>query len=191
MRLANDEMVLTFSPSVTVILRASLRAAFRLNDKYDGFQALYLAVHDGDTAAVADLIDATCTNQSLYAWSNFNAEQYGALGRRDVTDQLLPFIPVLCGASDNSDAEPRSGEPLSHEEYFTQLYQIGTGWLGWTPEATWNATIAEVLNAKKGRDDLLERIFGSSSDDTETIDATKGLSADVRAQINAIGKGKR
>lgn len=185
MRLANDEISITLpSPGVTLTLRASLRAAFRLNEKYDGFHALYLAIREGNLTAITDLIDATQTGH------RYRQPTVAELLAPEVIDQLLKFIPVLCGANDKSGDEPQSGEPMSFEEYFTQLFQIGTGWLGWTARETWDATPAEIINAKEGRVQMLSAIFGKR-DDTETIDATKGIPADVRAEINAIGKGKR
>ena len=183
MRLAIDEITLALSPGVTVILRPSLRAAFRLNEKYDGFQSLYLAIREGNLTAINDLIDAAQTGH------RHRQPTIAELLAPEVVDQFLAFIPVLCGATDKGDDGPQSGEPLSFEEYFTQLYQIGTGWLGWTPDATWAATPAEIINAKEGRVQMLAAIFGKR-DDTETIDATKGMPADLRKEINAIGKGR-
>jgi hypothetical protein len=189
MRLANDEMILTFSPSVTVILRASLRAAFHVHNKY-GFEALYLAIAEGNLTAIVDLISATCTNQPTFVRYVASEDPSIVPELLATRARLLEFIPGLCGVNDKSGEEPQSGEPLSFEEYFTQLYQIGTGWLGWTARDTWDATPAEIINAKEGRVEMLAAIFGKR-DDTETIDATKGIPADVRAEINAIGKGKR
>lgn len=184
MRLANDEMVLTLSPSVTMTLRPSLRAAFRLNEKYDGFQALYMAIREGNLTAINDLIEAAESGH------RYREPSVAELLAPELIDQLLAFIPVLCGADDRAGEQPEAGEPISFEESFTQLYQIGTGWLGWTPEVTWNATPAEIINAKEGRVQMLAAIFGKR-DDTETIDATKGMPADLRKEINAIGRGKR
>ncbi|SFH83428.1 phage tail assembly chaperone [Bradyrhizobium sp. cf659] len=184
MPLAYDELVLTLSPSVTLALRPSLRAAFRLNEKYDGFQPLYLAIREGNLTAINDLIDAA------QAGHRYREPSIAELLAPEVIDHLLAFIPVLCGANDKGDDEPQTSEPISFEESFTQLYQIGTGWLGWTPEATWNATPAEIINAKEGRVQMLAAIFGKR-DDTETIDATKGMPADLRKEINAIGRGQR
>lgn len=181
MRLADDHFMLTLGGKVYT-LRPTLRAAFYLHRKY-GFPELYQAIHGGNTTAITDLIDAT------QAGHRYREPTIAELLAPEVIDQLLKFIPVLCGANDKSD-EPQSGEPMSFEEYFTQLYQIGTGWLGWTPEATWAATPSEIINAKEGRVEMLAAIFGKR-DDTETIDATKGIPADVRAEINAIGRGKR
>ncbi|UVO33792.1 hypothetical protein KUL72_19920 [Bradyrhizobium arachidis] len=183
MRLANDELVFTFSPGVTMTLRASLRAAFRLNDKYDGFQALYLAIREGNLTAIYDLIDAT------QASHRYRQPTIAELLAPEVIDQLLKFIPILCGANHKAD-EPQSGEPRTFEEEFTDLYKVATGWLKWPPSVAWSASIAEITNARDGYLELMA-LRNGKRDDTETIDATKGISADVRAQINAIGKGKR
>ncbi|QOZ76720.1 hypothetical protein XH83_15425 [Bradyrhizobium sp. CCBAU 53351] len=188
MPLANDELVITLSPSVTLTLRPSLRAAFRLAHSYSGFESLFQAISEGNLTAISDLITMTCADQLGWAEYARNEDPSMIPALMAAREQLLAFIPALCGVT-NSDSEPQSGEPLSFEEYFTQLYQIGTGWLGWTPEATWAATAAEIINAKEGRVEMLAAIFGKR-DDTETIDATKGMPADLRKEINAIGKGR-
>ncbi|MDA9529257.1 hypothetical protein ACM42_12675 [Bradyrhizobium sp. CCBAU 25338] len=185
MRLANDEITLALSPSVTVTLRPSLRAAFRLNEKYDGFQALFLAIREGNLTAITDLIDATRIGH------RYREPSIAELLAPEVKDRLLAFIPVLCGADDNkTDAEPQSGEPRTFEEEFTDLYKVATGWLKWPPSVAWSASIAEIVNARDGYLELMA-LRNGKRDDTETIDATKGMPADLRKEINAIGRGKR
>lgn len=184
MRLANDEISITLpSPSVKLTLRASLRAAFHLCRKYDGgFQALYLAIREGNLTAISDLIDATKTGH------RYREPTITELLAPEVIDQLLKFIPVLCGANDKSD-EPQSGEPRTFEEEFTDLFKVATGWLKWPPNVAWDASIAEIINARDGYLELMA-LRNGKREDTETVDATKGMPADVRAEINAIGKGR-
>lgn len=183
MRLANDEITLALSPGLTVILRPSLRAAFRLNEKYDGFQALYLAIREGNLTAINDLIDATRTGH------RYRKPSIAELLAPEVIDQLLTFIPVLCGVSDKRE-QPETGEPRTFEEEFTDLYKVATGWLKWPPSIAWSASIAEIINARDGYLELIA-LRNGKRDDTETIDATKGMPADLRKEINAIGRGKR
>lgn len=38
------------------------------------------------------------------------------------------------------------------------------GWLGWTPEQAFNASIPDILTAYEGRMDMLKAIFGGSED---------------------------
>ncbi|TAI63451.1 hypothetical protein CWO89_24080 [Bradyrhizobium sp. Leo170] len=101
--------------------------------------------------------------------------------------QLIEFILVLIGAQDKTGGDkPQAGKPISFDEYFTQLFQIGTGWLGWSPAETWNATPAEIINAKRGRNAMLEEIFGRKSED-QAADVADGSFASVKGDLNAIG----
>lgn len=38
------------------------------------------------------------------------------------------------------------------------------GWLGWTPEQTYNAAIPDIMTAYEGRMDMLKAIFGGGDD---------------------------
>jgi hypothetical protein len=99
-----------------------------------------------------------------------------------IRDQLQAFVLKLSG-HDNADGEPVStGKPMPYDEYFATLFRIATGWLGWEPEAAWNATPAEIIEAQKGRIELLRAIFGGS--DKEESEA---LTPALRDRLNAIG----
>lgn len=150
-------------------LKPSLRAAFHLHHKY-GFQELSQAIADGSFTAIMDLITAT-------------SEVTPIAPLRDILDareQLLEFVLILSGA-EPSDSKS-SGKPMPFGEYFTKLYQIGTGWLGWTPDDTWDATPAEIMNAHTGRLDMLKTLFGSKSEDDDG-----SLASVDKADLNAIG----
>lgn len=71
------------------------------------------------------------------------------------------------------DAEPSepsapAGPLVTHAEHLAHLYRMATGWIGWTPEAALDATPAEIIEAAKGRQeligDILKAVFGSSDD---------------------------
>ena len=49
---------------------------------------------------------------------------------------------------------------MSHADFHAWLFEIGTGWLGWSEEQTLGARITSILAAYKGRLDLLRTIFG-------------------------------
>ncbi|MGY4332791.1 hypothetical protein ACVWWG_007208 [Bradyrhizobium sp. LB7.2] len=190
MRLANDEINITLPfPGVTLTLRASLRAAFNLAHSYCGFEPLFQAIREGNLTAISDLITMTCVNRSEWADYARNEDPDMIPALMAAREQLLGFIPVLCGADDKSDDMPDTGEVISFEDAFTNLYKVGTGWLKWPPEVVWNATIAEIMNARDGYLELMALRNGKSAD-TETIDATKGMPAELRKEINAIGKGR-
>ena len=180
MRLAADSFYLKLG-SKTFVLRPSLRAAFDLNEKYDGFQNLMRHLTEGSLMAAIDLITYAVTDKS--AWAAYGAEKNHALipDLMAATDQLLEFVLVLTGANDKSDT-PQTGKPITFEEFYTRLFEIGSGQLGWPPEVTWSSTPAEILAAHKGRRDLLQAIFGSGKEDQ----SSKSIS-DLRDDLNAIG----
>ncbi|WFU69446.1 hypothetical protein [Bradyrhizobium sp. CB2312] len=149
-------------------LKPSLRAAFHLHQKY-GFAELYQAIDDGSFTAIMDLIAATSDAMPVASIGTI-------LGARK---QLLKFVLILSGA--DTSGEKSSGKPMAFDEYFTKLYQIGTGWLGWTAADTWNATPAEIMNAHAGRLDMLKAVFGSGKDDQA------GTEPPSKADLNAIG----
>lgn len=149
-------------------LKPSLRAAFHLHHKY-GFAVLYQAVADGSFTAMMDLITATSSPVPV-------ASIRGVL---DAREQLLEFVLILSGA-DQSNDQRSSGKPMAFDEYFTKLFQIGTGWLSWSPSETWDATPAEIMTAHAGRLDMLKAIFGSKEDQT-------GSEPPSKADLNAIG----
>lgn len=120
-------------------LRPTLRAAFHLHHKY-GFPALHQAVAEGSFTAIMDLITATSDTVPVASLRSI----------LEAREQLVEFILILSGA-DTSDDKPASGKPMPFDEYFARLFQLGTGWLGWTPEATWSATPAEILSAREDR----------------------------------------
>lgn len=155
-------------------LKPSLRAAFHLHQKY-GFPALYQAVHDGSFTAIMDLITATSEDVPV-------ASIHSIL---DAREQLLEFVLVLSGADTSSD-KPQSGEFISFDEYIADLYKIGAGHLGWSPDGVWNATPAEILAAREGRLDLLKDIltavFGSKEQPADVTDVSS-----IKDDLNAIG----
>lgn len=179
MRLAANTFALQLGDK-SFDLKPSLRAAWTLFDKYDGFHNLSRYLAEGSITTATDIINATITDQN--AWANYalagNAVVCDLLA---AMDQLQECVLLLAGIDSNSTDKPHTGKPMQFDEYFTKLYQIGTGWLGWTPDDTWDATPAEIMNAHTGRLDMLKALFGSKSDDDGSL-----ASVD-KADLNAIG----
>jgi hypothetical protein len=182
MRLADDELTITL-PSRVFVLRASLRAAFQLNLKYEGFQNLSRAIAGGNFSACSDLISATCTDSNRWTAYVVTRESTAVRELLDIRDQLLEFVLILAGAKSTSDEPAQTAEPITFDEYHTKLFQIATGWLGWSPADAWNATPAEITSAHQGRLEMLKAIFGGKRDDTEIDPA----SPKDRAELNALG----
>lgn len=181
MRLANDNFRLSLGKR-SLTLRPSLRAALYLETKYEGLQNLCDAIIDGRNDACCDLIGAACTDQN--SWIAYSVRGRPLSELMDARVQLLQFVRLLAGADSGAEQSAAEGEPITFEEYCTRLFQIGTGFLGWSPEQTWEATFAEIINAKIGRNELLASIFGSGKAEDTTIDIKD---ADGRAELNALG----
>jgi hypothetical protein len=181
MRLADESKITVGSKTFT--LRPTLRAAVRLHKDYDGLQNLYAALGNGSVTASLDLISAACADPRLVILLAYEVDK-SALEKCvwSIRDQLQAFVLKLSGC-DDTDSEPASsGNPISYDDYFDTLYRIATGWLGWEPNAAWDATPAEIIKAKKGRIELLRAIFGG-----EDKQDSESLTPDLRDRLNAIG----
>ncbi|WP_407810872.1 hypothetical protein, partial [Staphylococcus aureus] len=58
-----------------------------------------------------------------------------------------------------------SGKSVAWGEYYADLYEKATGWLGWTPEQACNATPTVIVRAYTGHFAKLKAIHGSGEDD--------------------------
>jgi hypothetical protein len=191
MRLADDQTAICLGFE-TIHLRATLRAAFRLERTYEGFHNLSEAIALGHVAAFADLIrEASDDPKAVDCYFEYVASNPMLVSIMELREPLLKFIPILSGAADAKGGDKTSSGPrITFEEYHTKLFRIATGWLGWTPEQAWNATLAEILEAHQGRTEMLASIFGGGKkgDNENLIDLTKGSSdASARARLNALG----
>lgn len=183
-RLADKTKITIGSKNFT--LRPSLRAAVRLHEDYNGLQNLYAAIGSGGVSAALDLISAACSDPRLVVLLAYEVDKHALeTSIWSIREQLQAFVLKLSGHDGEpaSDSEPTStGKPIAYDEYFTMLYRIATGWLGWNPNVAWDATPAEIIEAKKGRIELLRAIFGG-----EDKQESEELTPDLRDRLNAIG----
>ena len=169
-----------------VTLRPTLRAAATLHQRWGGFAPLLKAVSQGNHSAICDLIRASAITD---ASGVLDTIKYEALhySLHSLAEPLARFVLSLAGVDEGQESR-NEGEPITFDEFHHRLFEIATGWLGWSPDQAWNATPAEILAAQKGRLELLKAIFGGKGDSEETIDATPGkIDPVARAKLNAIG----
>ena len=87
-----------------------------------------------------------------------------------------PIVELTGGLSGyDPDRVVKAGQDKSSDTFaslFRSLFRMGTGWLGWTPEETWNASPLEIMEARAGRLDMLKAIFGSKDEDAGPDDPT-------------------
>jgi hypothetical protein len=184
MRLADDQTAICLGFE-TIHLRATLRAAFRLERTYEGFHNLSEAIALGHFAAFADLIrEASDDPKAVDYYFEYIGNNPMLVSIMELREPLLKFILILSGANAKGGDKTGSGPRITFEEYHIKLFRIATGWLGWTPDQAWNATPAEILEAHKGRLEMLAAIFGSKkADDISREEVTPEL----RARLNALG----
>ncbi len=173
-----------------ITLRADLRALATIASKYHDFADLYGRIAAFDYTATVDLIRATSTDpDSLLLPSDPDWVSYRALDEFFTlyTPQLLTFIERIAGAGDTDSTEP--SDPITLTELVERLFKVGSGWLEWSPEDTWNATPAEILLARDGLIEKLKAIHGSNDEETRaTIDLSKRrLSTSDKARLNKMG----
>jgi hypothetical protein len=169
MRLAADEITIRIGDAV-VRLRPSLRAALRLERRY-GFDRLARAVADGNLSVIADVIrEAGDRPSSIPEIVESIGKHSLRIGVERIAGPIVDFVFTLAGVEhhDGEDDRPAetAGARMTFGEYHEQLYRIATGWLGWTPETAWNATPTEIIEAQKGRVELLRSIFGGGESES-------------------------
>ena len=93
-------------------------------------------------------------------------------------DAIPSHILALAGVDPENNPEPQDGEKIPYPEYHAKLYRIGTGWLGWSPETTWDATAAEITEAYSGQLEKLRAIHGGKDDETRPTNKPDNASLD-------------
>lgn len=115
-----------------------------------------------------------------------------------ISQTMLAFIFELCTIDEPATGEDATAKaasntkPETFPDFYMRLFRIATGWLGWPPEAAWNATPGEIIAAYKGRTELLQAIFGGPSGADEDATADRVLNAefdrDGLAALKGLGK---
>lgn len=157
---------------VTPDLHPSLRAAFDIVREFGSLATALERVERADLGAMASIVRIASTDK--YGVSNFlhNINTYGLKHLPLIRPIFIRFFQDLIENPfgneklRTTDDKPTKAQPkLEPLQYYKRLFQIGTGVLGWAPEQTWNATLAEIAMAYQGRtefvSDILKSIFGS------------------------------
>lgn len=166
MRLAEDEIIIDLL-SRKYRLRPSLRAAARLHAEYGGYAEIIEKITEGSFEVVLSILRECSDN--TYQMVTANKDAFAGMSLQDalgsVSTPLIRLILRMAGIDDDGEQPKQSGKPISFAEYHEQLFQIATGWLGWSPSVAWRSTPAEILAARAGRVEMLKAIFGSAEED--------------------------
>ena len=157
MKLGEEIVVMIAGEEVQ--LRPSLRLALQLERRPGGFPKLIKDIDDLTLSTMADLI-------AEHDPHPFVLNRVMDAGLANLREPLLRYVLALAGV-DPEQAEKAAaskGRTVPLGAHLVDLYRIGAGWLGWTPEATLDATPAEITEAFKGRQDMLRAIFGGKDD---------------------------
>lgn len=138
-----------------------LRFAMRLERRPGSFAALSREIMDGSLSAACDIIRDHTDLPDL-------PKHILDTGLACLTTPLLSYLMAIAGidpedapANDNRTKQPGT---IPFSDHLANLYRLGTGWLGWTPKDTLESTPAEIMEAYKGRLELLRSIFGGEQE---------------------------
>lgn len=171
----------------TIRLRASLRASFRLERQFKGFDKLVSAIADGNVSVMAAVV-RECSEEKTDLADLLDSG--GALSIRialeNIAGPLIGHVGILAGFEGDApkQQDDAGDERLSFAEYHTKLFRIATGWLSWSPDDAWNATPAEITEAYQGRVEMLGAMFGTGKTDKPT---TAKPNAATRRRLSALG----
>lgn len=170
-----------------VLLRPSLRYAICLVNRSGGFQRLAREISEGSLTAAIDIVEPHVDLGRDYLGKCLLDRGIGS-----IQPQLMDYLLSCAGIEpDNIPEETRkpSDKPLPFVpfgEYLQSLYRIGTGWLGWSPAVTLDATPLEITEAHKGRMEMLRSIFGGQ-DAPEKPENNYSLDDKFRAAFSSFG----
>lgn len=149
----------------TVTLRPSLRAAVTLEALF-GFPAMFRALEEGNLTIISEIILSSSSGQGDAA-----AFLFGIEGRPLSTFigparmPIAELVSMLMPARDpNAKHVPPASKSVAWADYYADLYERATGWLGWTPAEAWAATPTEIERAYSGYIAMLKAIHGTADE---------------------------
>ncbi|CAJ0861941.1 hypothetical protein AMST5_01443 [freshwater sediment metagenome] len=167
-----DEITITFDGE-RITLRPTLRAAMRLERRFDGFDDLIRGVVDQNISVMSALVEETAEypRNNLGDFLAYDCRKPMAYKVAGLVEPLMALVMSLAGVDlDNlEDVIDSEVEKTPFAEHHTRLFKVATGWLGWAPEDAWNATPGEIKAAYEGRLDMLKAIFGGGEEKSPAI----------------------
>jgi hypothetical protein len=161
-----------------ISLRPTLRCGLRLESREGSFAKLIEDLQDGSLTAALFVL----RGHHDHPFANVHVMDAGL---EHVCASLIAFVLQCAGIDPDATAEGEADTAsVSFSEHLTNLYRIGTGWLGWTPDTTLSATPAEITEAYKGRVELLKAVFGG---DQETKTKPKSTPDQIREAFRLLG----
>ena len=157
-----EEIIIDLGGDEAIELRPSLRHAFRLERRPGGIMGLGRELSQGSLSATVAILEG-------HTYSGFLPNRIMDAGG---PDKLFPamrqYVFGLVGIDPDDRPEP-SERPLKSEpliKRLEKLFEVGTGWLGWTPDQTLDALPIEIIAAHTGRVNMLKAIYGGGENRT-------------------------
>jgi hypothetical protein len=143
-------------------LRATLRAAYSLEQKYEGFENLFMALISGKVSATFDVLLETVRERDRMLIVALQARPIAQIRASDLAELALGLAISMAGIDTDHDASTTAvpGEKIAYKVYFEDLFRKATGWLGWSPDQAWNATPFEIIAALEGRAEFIKLASG-------------------------------
>lgn len=173
----------------TVRLRPSLRTAMTLERMHGGFTGLFRRLSDFDTATISSVIELAATDQrqaSAFLGTIANAPLKGFYHAAQaplaaLCEALMPTPP------EPDQNAPAKGKPMPWAEDYSELFRTATGWLRWTPEEAWNATLDEITEAFKGHMAMLKAVHGAADDEQPDDQREQNIAAGLDPEFDRAG----
>lgn len=191
LRLANDDIFITHGGD-TVQLIPSLRAAYNLQVKH-GLGKLMKGLDEGSITIFHDVLAESGNPQD--AIGILDTMCMGGLSAAifQLQGPIFQFLAVSFGidpdAEHLAEQNASAGQPFDLHHALVQLFEFGTGWMGWTPAQTWAATPAEIMAAKRGLEAKFRALNGGGrkNETVSHFDPRQEVpESEVRHGINAL-----
>ena len=173
------EPIIVTIAETEIELRPSIRHAMQLERRPGSFRQLLADISEGSLTAALTIIEPHADGMLF-----LENRVFDELAR--LQPSLTAYVLQCTGIDPDEPASAGkpTGKPQPFADYLTGLYRIGTGWLGWTPEITLDATPVEIQLAYAGRLEMLKAIFGSGQ--PEKTD-TRPLNEKFRSIFSGVG----
>ncbi|MCD2185227.1 hypothetical protein [Rhizobium sp. GN54] len=184
MSMVADDIVLSIGGEQEILV-PSLRHAMRLERREGGLQLLARDIMDGSLTAAKDILVLHVGDYEMLP------AQILSVDPDELKTALMRFV-MQCAAVDPADAPSKASTPdrpaksVPFSFFLLDLYRKGTGWLGWTPDDTLDATPLQIVRAMEGRMEMLRAIYGSP-DQPEKKAEKQPWDSKVRSIFNGIG----
>ncbi|MET3578215.1 hypothetical protein ABID19_001232 [Mesorhizobium robiniae] len=169
MRLASDIIAIRHAGKV-LPLQPSLRAALTIHRKY-GDKIVVAALQELNLGTMTDIaVIAASDEQGARQIIGNKFAREGFAGLVEIRKAVARLLRALYADDFEDDQHPAevkadtTGKPFDLGEFLEDLFEIGTGWLGWSPAETWAASPREILIARRGLIAKLKAVNGVADD---------------------------